>query len=247
MMTERSAVELLRAASGRRVVDEDGNESVITLLPPLSADELATLERRIPCALPPDARELLSFARSFDGGPLESLDFAGDGEPMMEEAFPCALPIAHDGFGNYWVVDLVSDSSAWGPIFFLCHDPAVVIYQCADVATFIADVLRMAEPPYAGPIDDVHERHATEMWRTNTGAVARDEAVRSSEPVVRDFAEQLTSDYFIVDLRNARTGDGFSWGRFGPQTVVCRAGEARIFAYQSRSRLSRLRGFFTGR
>jgi hypothetical protein len=205
------------------------------------------LEATIPCPLPQDARELLSFARGFEGSPLESIDFAGLVEPFMVEAFPHALPIGHDGFGNNWAIDLVSGSNRWGPVFYLCHDPPVVIYQCDDVATFVADVLRMAEAPFGGPIDDVHERYSTEVWRNNPGAVPRDEALGVNDQALRQFAERLTPDYYVVDLRDARTGDGFSWGRFGPRTVVCRAGEERIFAYQTRSRMSRLRGFFTGR
>jgi len=246
-MTTPSAADLLRSASGRRVRGEDGNEQVITLSPPLSPSELEQLEAAIPCPLPPDARELFAVASGFENGPLESIEFSGLMDPFMEEAFPHPVPIGHDGYGNYWVVDLVSDSTVWGPIFYLCHDPPVVIYQCAEVATFIADVLRMAEAPFDGPIDDVHERHSMTVWRTNPGAVSRDDALRSQDPVMRAFAGSLTPEHWLVDLRQARTGDGFSWGRFGPQTLVSRAGEGRIFAYQERSWGSRLRSFFTGR
>lgn len=242
-----SAAELLRAADGRRVVDEDGNEARITLAPPISPPELRDLESRIPCPLPDDARELLSVSRGLENGPLESMDFAGVTEPFMEEVFPHGLPIAHDGFGNYWVVDLVTTSTCWGPIFYICHDPPVVIYQAPDVAVFIADVLRLAEAPFGGPIDDVHERHTMTVWRENPGSVTRDVALHSADAAVKQFAGRLSADFHVVDLRHARTGDGFAWGRFGPQTVVRRAGEDRIFACQSRSRISRLRAFFTGR
>jgi cell wall assembly regulator SMI1 len=250
------AVQLLRDAAGRRIVDEDGNETTIALAPPLSAAELVTLEASIPCALPPDARELLSFARGFDGGPLESLDFAGVDEPIFDEVSPCALPIAHDGFGNFWVVDLTSDSTHWGPVVYICHDPPVVVHQCDDIATFIADVLRLAESPWDGPVDDVHEKHSMRIWRQNPHAVSRDVVlghdsadtadVKPPDAVLRAFAERLTSEHFITDRRDAKTGDGFSWGRFGPQTPVTRAGNDRIFAVQRVSRGSRIRHFFLG-
>jgi hypothetical protein len=148
-----SAADLLRAAADRVVTDEDGNVNTIRLLAPLSEEEVAQLEARIPCVLPPDARELLTLARGFEGSPLESIDFSGLMDPIFEELFPCGLPVAHDGYGNYWVVDLTSSSGQWGPILYLCHDPAVVVYQCPDIATFVADVLIMAEPPHGGPID----------------------------------------------------------------------------------------------
>jgi hypothetical protein len=200
----------------------------------LSDAELMELEALIPCPLPDEARDMLAYARGFDGGPLESLDFGGLMPPLFEETFPCALPIGHDGFGNYWVVDLTRESIAWGPILYLCHDPPVVAYQCAEVATFIADVLRLAEAPFESPLDDVHERYVMRIWKENPAA----------DDEVRNFAQTLTPDYFVVDLRDARTGDGFSWGRFGPRTPVTRAGNERIFAYAKVSRKSRLRAFF---
>jgi hypothetical protein len=43
---------------------------------------------------------------SFANGPLESMDFGGLPEGFgLEEIFPHALSVAHDGFGNYWVAD----------------------------------------------------------------------------------------------------------------------------------------------
>ncbi len=59
---------------------------------------------------------------------------------------------------------------------------------------------------------------------------------------LRGFAEELGPDHYIVDLRAAQPGDGFSWGRFGPRTPIRRLGTKRVFAYQRRSRWQRLRG-----
>jgi hypothetical protein len=243
----RSAADVLRQADGRVIVDEDGNEETIRLLAPLSPDELQRLESVIPCALPTDARELLSCSRGFEGGPLESIDLGGLTEPIFEDVFPHGLPIGHDGYGNYWVVDLTSASTHWGPILYACHDPPVVVYQCADVATFIENVLMMADPPYGGPIDEVHERHVMHIWRENPGAMSREVALTRADDALRAFVERLTSEHYVVDLRQAKTGDGFSWGRFGPNTPVTRAGTERIFAYERRSKASRLARFFRGR
>ena len=70
------------------------------------------------------------------------------------------------------------------------------------------------------------------IWSTNPGAIARQQALAFPDEAVRRFAEGLTPEHFVVDLRAAKTGDGFAWGRFGPRTAVSRAGEARLFAYQ---------------
>ena len=142
------------------------------------------------------------------------------------------------------MLDLTSRSTVWGPVLYVCHDPPVIAYQCADVGRFIADTLNHAEEPYQSPIDDVHERHVLRIWRDNPGAVPQEQALASSDDVIRNFARELTVDHFIVDMRDASTGDGFSWGRFGPRTPVVRAGAARVFAYQSTGRRAWLRRLF---
>lgn len=108
------AAELLRAVAGRRWVDEDGNANRFELLPPLTPDEIASLEGDLGFALPAEARALLSVARGLAQSPLESVDFAGlGGGAVLEEIFPHAVSIAHDGFGNYWVVDASPNSDVW--------------------------------------------------------------------------------------------------------------------------------------
>jgi cell wall assembly regulator SMI1 len=56
------AAELLRSVAGRRWVDEDGNENRFEILPPLTADEVSSLEEDLRFALPAEARGLLHSA-----------------------------------------------------------------------------------------------------------------------------------------------------------------------------------------
>jgi len=37
----------------------------------------------------------------------------------------------------------------------------------------------------------------------------------SSDRELKSFAETLDGSFQLIDLRNAKTGDGFSWGRYG--------------------------------
>ena len=137
--------ELVQQAEGRKLVNEDGDVDHLKLLPPLGADDLAALETRIPCPLPAEVRELLAYSRGFENGPVKSVDFSGLTDFGMEEIFPCPIPIAHDGFGNYWVVDLTTGSRAWAPILYVCHDPAVIVFQAASLAEFIEELLKLAD------------------------------------------------------------------------------------------------------
>lgn len=228
-----SAVDVLRESVGIRLEDEDGDVEELTLLPGLSEEELAEVESRLPCALPDEAREVLSLCRGFNGV-LEGVDFSGLGGFGLEEIFPCAIPIAHDGFGNYWIVDVTSESTCWGPIFFACHDAPVIVFQTDSLEHFIREVVRFGNPPWESEINDVHEEHQFRIWKENPGVMTYDACLGSGDEKLVEFAESLDETYLFVDLRKAKTGDGFSWGRYGSTTVNKRFGEERIFAYQVR-------------
>jgi hypothetical protein len=131
------------------------------------------------------------------------------GGAVWEEGVPRSVAIAHDGFGNYWIVDLNTGSDAFGPVFFLCHDCPALIYQCAEAAEFIEALLEMTEPPHRGPIDFVQEEATAAVCRGREAAMTRDEALVSDDAVLRAFAEPLPADVRVADLRRPRTGDGF--------------------------------------
>jgi hypothetical protein len=238
-----SLLEIVRAAAGMRMQDEDGKVELLRLGPGLSATELETLQGTLPCAIPGAVRELLLFSGGFENGPLDSVAFGGlPGGFGMDEVFPHPLPIAHDGSGNFWIVDLHAHSTTWGPILYACHDPPVIVFQTASLEHFIREVLRSANPPHRSEIADVHEDAAMRIWRENPGAIPAPALRGSGDPALRTFSASLSDAHFVIDLRGAKTGDGFSWGRFGPKTNVVRYGEELLFAYESKSRWQRLLG-----
>jgi cell wall assembly regulator SMI1 len=204
------AAELLRSLDGHEWVDADGDAERLELLPPLTDAEIDALASAWGVPVPPDAREVLRVARGIEASPLDAVEFSGqmDGA-VLDEVFPHPLPIAHDGYGNYWIVDLRPGSDVFGPVFFACHDPAVVVYQCADVAAFVEALAEMTKPPHTGPLDFVHEEASSEIWGGRETAVQRAVALQSDDAVLRAFAETLPPDASIADLRSPRLGDGF--------------------------------------
>jgi hypothetical protein len=60
-------VELLKQSQGTLFVSEDGIEDRFELKPALTEQELATFEGSLPCPIPEEVREVLRFARGFDG------------------------------------------------------------------------------------------------------------------------------------------------------------------------------------
>lgn len=228
-------LELVREATRKEFRSEDGDPVSLELRPGLSESELSRFESGLPCPLPPEMRELLRFSRGFDGL-LESVDFTGvEGGFGLESIFPSALSIAHDGFGNYWVVDLLPESGSFGPIYFACHDPPVVLFQSPTIGHFLLELWKMFTPPHRSLIDDVHEDRIFEVWRKNPGVLSREECLRSPDPLLSAFAQELDPSFQIVDLRNPPVGFGFSWGRYGPKGVVRRFGTEPIFACQKKA------------
>lgn len=185
-------------------------------------------------------RELFRYARGFEGGWLETIDFSGLTFSYgmgfgMEELFPHPVHIAGDGLGNFWIVDLTSNSEMWGPIFYACHDAPVIVFQSPCVSDFIIEVLKELDAPWKSEIDEVMEKHVGTIWRDNSGAISCDQCLASGDADLREFAKSLDSSWKFVDLRSCKVGEGFSWGRYGPKTISKRFGEKRVFACQRRS------------
>jgi hypothetical protein len=109
--------DALRRLADLRLKDEDGNEQILKLQPPATEAEIRTLAARLPCPVPDDIRDAIRVSKGLANGPLESfslVDLEGFG---LEELLPHAYSIAHDGFGNYWVLDLLPSTTRWAPSF----------------------------------------------------------------------------------------------------------------------------------
>jgi hypothetical protein len=228
-------LEIILEAQKKPLTTEDGDADPLELAPPLSEDEISALEAGLPCKLPGEIRELLSRCGGFTGGVTDFVDFTGkDCGFGQEEVFPHGLPIAADGFGNFWVIDLLPTSKTWGPIYFACHDAPVILYQSPGLSHFLVELFKMSIPPYKSLVDDVHEDRLFDVWRKNPGVMSYDECIKSTDAELKSFATQLGPSFQIIDMRTPEIGFGFSWGRYGPKTVVRRHGNIPIFAYRKR-------------
>ena len=229
-----AAVDVLREAARRQLVSDDGEPVRLDFDPPLTEPEIGAFQQTLPCPLPPDIRELLRFCRGFEGGAADFVDFTGARCSFAhEEVFPHGLPIAADGYGNFWVVDLTPQSTAWGPIYFACHDAPVILYQGPDLEHFLAELLKLSAPPHTSAVSEVHDDRRHHVWRKNPGVRPQAECLASGDPVLSAFARELEPAFQVVDMRNCDVGFGFSWGRYGPDTVIRRCGTLPVFAYRA--------------
>jgi hypothetical protein len=226
-----TAIEHIKAAQKTKLIDEDDEAVILELSPSLTGDEIDSLQTRMGQPLPEELRSVLSFCSGIDGC-LDGIDFTGDSMAFEQrEVFPNGLPIARDGFGNFWVLDITPKTPTVAPVFFACHDAPVVLYQSPDLASFLSEVFRMSTPPHKSLFDDVHNDRLFDVWRKNPGVIDQPSAAVLSDAELRSFATALPEHFQIVDLRNASPGMGFSWGRYGPRTEIRRHGYERIFGY----------------
>jgi cell wall assembly regulator SMI1 len=232
-------LEAILEAQKRKLTTEDGDPAPLELAAPISNADLAVFESELPCRLPAEVRELLSHCRGFTGGATDFVDFTGkDCSWEYTAAFPYGLPFAADGYGNFWVVDLLPTSETRGPIYFACHDAPVILYQSPSLGDFLVELFKMSEPPYKSAVDDVHEDRLFDVWRKNPGVMSYEHCMGSSDPELKAFASELGPSFQVIDMRKPEVGFGFSWGRYGAKTIVRRHGNLPIFAYQTRT------GFF---
>lgn len=230
----RTLAEIVRALDGAEWTDEDGRKERVRLMPPATAAQIAALESELPRPLPGEVRELLELTSGLEGSPFESVHFAGSDGFGLDEVFPCCVPISHDGFGNYWVVDVTPNGTVWGPVYYACHDAPVIVYQAADLAEFLGQMTEMMKSPGAGnPVDFVHEDAVSKIWAENPSLMEAKEAAESGDAELAEFAKSLEPRgeevWRICDLRSPRIGDGFSWGRYHHMEIR-RCGEKPIFA-----------------
>jgi SMI1/KNR4 family protein SUKH-1 len=202
----------------------------LTLAPPLSVDRIARLQEELGAPLPRELRAVLGYTAGIEGTAVDGIDFTGrDMDYEDRDLFPLGLPIATDGAGNFWVLDLPPVEGGGAAVFFACHDPPILLYQSPDLGHFLDQVLRVPVTPDRSVVDDVRRDRLFNVWRTNPGTISHADAL-SRDDALRAFAEELGDRYTFVDLRAAEIGMGFSWGRYGRQTDVRRHGHERLFA-----------------
>jgi hypothetical protein len=227
------------------VTDARSDNDTVIPEPGLDAATIDAVERRVGAPLPTDLRTLLGACHGIRGLAWE-IDFTGSLSFEMEDVFPHGLPIVGDHEGNFWVVDCTAAPEDEAAIFYACHDPPVILWQCRGMATLLRELRRKFASPEASSLDEIHDERVHRVWRTDPATLSRSAALAAPDDALRAFAKSLTDEWSIIDLRAATTGAGFSWGRCEYQTGLRRHGEERLFACAAPPRrtglLSRLFG-----
>lgn len=213
----------------------------VALKPGLSEEEIQQIAKRLPGGIPHDITELLRYSAGFDiqldlphaaAGTVrfegtQSLGFPG-------EALSSPIDLLDDGCGNFWLVDIEKPTGEWGSVFFVCHDPPVIVIQALDLGTFLSQVLDPRESNPKDALTYVRKEAVTRIWRDDPWLISVREARASPDPTVSNFAEKLPEVFHLADLRSREVGSGFSWDLVGPHSEVLRAPGELLFGVQSK-------------
>jgi len=228
-----AAQRLGGAVDGGALVDEDGDPVRLELRPPVDEATVTRLRQSyqaLGAALPAELTRLMAVTAGAEE--LLDLDLTGDRHSIeIAELLPAGHPVAADGFGNFWLLDLTPDTVETAPVFFACHDAPVLLFQAASLADFVDQAVGALEPHRDPTIDDVHEDRRFQVGRRAPGAMTWQAAMTSPDHALREFASSLDEAWTVVDLRRREIGMGVPWGAHGPRTRLARHGWERIFGY----------------
>ncbi len=238
--------QILKDIENYPFVDKSGKKGYIKLLPPVPDKEINEFRNSLPCYLDEDMTAVLRKTRGLSfvqqgknsklsAGPINTdIDFTGKSihAQALDDIMPTGIAIASDISGNSWMVDLHGGSAFWGPIFYVSHDPPVIIYQNSTLEKFIDQVLGSLNSPWQSDVSKVVNEYAPTIWSTNPNMMNQPDCLYSTDQDIKAFAQELEEDYRIIDMRRPKVGDGFSWGISGPETILRRYGYQTMFAYQ---------------
>ena len=220
--------EQLKFILTEKYISEDGDEYKVELKPGLTDLQIDELAKQVPTGqIPSEILELLKFANGFEFYGLEEITFDGIGQFGFEEFFPNSVQLAGDGFGNFWVLD-VNKNGNWGNVFYVCHDPAVIVKHSDNLTQFIEHVNAFGKNGNQSNLDIIHEKIVMDVWSKDNGFIQLEIARKSNDTTLKNFALSLPDNFVIADLRNKENQSGFAWGKFGPNIVNAKRHESEL-------------------
>ncbi len=239
-MTPKQTLESILT---KQYESEDGDLYKVELLDGMTDSEITNLKNQLPKNnLPNDVEELLRFSRGFEFFGLEEIRFDAFGQFGFEAMFPNSIQLAGDGFGNFWILDIDSKGN-WNSVYYVCHDPAVIVKHSENLAEFIQHVDEFGQKGNQSNMDIIHEETVMEIWNEKVGIMGRNE---------RDYdfknVQGIMPEFFLVaDLTNEPIKTGFPWGKSGPNTKIIRPTDDPIWIIEQHRKQGFLSKLFGGK
>ncbi|HEX8577710.1 MAG TPA: SMI1/KNR4 family protein [Flavobacterium sp.] len=220
--------EKLTSILAEQYISEDGDKYKVELKKGLTNQQIDELAKMLPTGqIPIEIRELLHFASGFEFYGLEEVTFDGVGQFGLEEFFPNSIQLAGDGFGNFWILDIDKNGN-WANVFYVCHDPAVIVKHSYNLTQFIEHVNDFGKNGNESNLDIIHEKVVMDIWSKDNGFIELKSARQSNDTILKKFALSLPDNFVIADLRNNTNQSGFAWGKFGSNIDNVRRHETEL-------------------
>lgn len=224
-------LEQLKSILNNQFESEDGDAYKVELLDGMSESEITAYQNSLPNKhLPNEIKELLSFTRGFEFLPLEEVRFDSYGQFGFEAMFPNSIPLSGDGFGNFWVLD-IDNNGNWNQVYYVCHDPAVIVKHSSDLTNFIEHVNEYGLKEGESHLDIIHEKTVMDIWRDSNGLMEQNEKDYNFSDEIN---QQLPEAYLIADLTNEPINSGFAWGKFGANSKIIRVDDKPIWIIEKK-------------
>jgi len=230
-------IRQLKELLSEEFTDDDGEVYRAELLPGLSAEEVAVLAAKMPItALPQEVKELLLYSRGVDFGWLQQISFDAFGEFSLPGLFPACIELMSDGAGNFWLLD-INEQGEWGAVFYVCHDPQVIIRQANNLQEFLLQLHEYGKLKSASWMDEVYKRLSIKIWKERKLHVELVEAAlatASTDAVLSQFAAQQPPEFLLADLRVGSATKGFAYDGFfqNRNQRVCKHELEPIWAFE---------------
>jgi hypothetical protein len=234
-------LEKLKSILDNQYESEDGDLYKVKLLAGMTAKELETFKKKLPNqTIPKEIEDLLKFSKGFEFFGLEEIRFDTFEHFGFEELFPFSIQLAGDGFGNFWILDIDSKGN-WNSVYYVCHDPAVVVKHSENLTDFIEHVDEFGKLGKESNLDLIHEKIVVDIWQEKAGIMEKNEKNYDFELGQFEFPKL----FLVADLTDKPIKTGFPWGKSGPKTKIIRPNDKPIWIVEKKVKqgfLSRLLG-----
>ncbi len=225
---------------GKIYQDEDGDTYSITLLPGMSPEEITAVAANMPKGLlPEEIIELLSYASGLEYGWLDEIRFTDKLRGWNDRFFAHPITLCGDGRGNSWIVDVDSEGN-WGPVYFMDHDPPVLMKFADDLAGFLL------------LLDEDGKNRNKSFFQKLYGPI-EGEIYNCGRHPVADYhhaydlssVSNLPEAYRVESLENQPPGAGFMWAPNRHEDFVARLGDRPVWIIEVKKRPDLLKRLFS--
>jgi hypothetical protein len=237
-------IEIIKKLKESTFTDEDGEDYILDFQDGMTDSDIEALSQSFPNnTIDSELKEILKETRGWDGYGLEQIDFSSIGQFGFLELSPNSITLGHDGFGNFWILDILSDGSL-GHVYYACHDPAVLVKYSDDLNGFLNSLTEFYESPSENYLNEIHDNVVFEIWKNGGKLIDKTDFLMGNSEYSDFLSEFNGEDWVIADLRNPKNADGFAWGKFGPNNLTKRHPKDLIWVIKKKKKgfLERLVG-----